>query len=202
MPLSSLGADDADGGGGVSDGALAAAVYALLSEACDLWANLPSAVELFAPVATLLAAAPADELPPALAPAHAACVAQIDETVAAAARARVPLRLGRKAPVALKQYNPVFDEEFDPNRSSDPDRRRAELQKLKRKTKAEHKGAMRELRKDNAFLAAATAADTAKRDEYLEGRGKRALQIMEEQEASWKSMKREKKGGGKPRALV
>ena len=27
-------------------------------------------------------------------------------------------------------------------------------------------------------------------------------EIMEEQEASWKSMKREKKGGGKPRALV
>ena len=75
-------------------------------------------------------------------------------------------------------------------------RERAERQKLRRKTNKERKGAMRELRKDNAFLAAATAADTAKRDEYLEGRGKRALQIMEEQEASWKSMKREKSGRG------
>ena len=43
----------------------------------------------------------------------------------------------------------------------DPDRRRAELQELKRKTKAEHKGAMRELRKDNAFLAERRGAEAA-----------------------------------------
>ena len=215
-PLSSLGADDADGGGGRRRRrALAAAVSHRRAKRATCGPRLPSAVALRPRRRALLAAAPADELPPALAPAaHAACVAQqVDETVAAA-RARVPPRMGRKAPtVALKQYNPVFDEEFDPNRSSDPDRRRAELQKLKRSADEDEGGAQA----GDARAAQAVPPrrlprrrrhrrGAAKREaESLlasSGRGKRALQIMEEQEASWKSMKRESSAAASPRALV
>ena len=73
------------------------------------------------------------------------------------------------------------------------DRDRAELQKLKRKTKQERKGAVRELRKDAAFLAKQRGISKQKTSEYLEARGKRAMQIMQDQEATWKSMKKEKR---------
>ena len=97
------------------------------------------------------------------------------------------------APTPLKQYNPAFDDDFQPDKPMDRDRDRVELQKLRRKTKKEEKGAIRELRKDAVFLAAERDREKRKRDGYLEGRGKRALQIMEEQEHGVKTMKKEKR---------
>ena len=52
---------------------------------------------------------------------------------------------------------------------------------------------MRELRKDASFLANERAREKDARDSYLEGRGKRALALMEEQEFAVKSMKKEKR---------
>ena len=70
----------------------------------------------------------------------------------------------------------------------------------------EQKGAMRELRKDASFLARHRQEEEDKTQKYLEDRGKRAMGIMQDQEANWKSMKREKKTGkvkpgGKPSTL-
>ena len=72
----------------------------------------------------------------------------------------------RVAAAAIKQFNPAFDDDFQPDVSMDPDRERAERQKLRRKTKKEMKGAIRELRKDNAFLSAEREKERRKRDAY------------------------------------
>lgn len=56
---------------------------------------------------------------------------------------------------------------------------------------------MRELRKDAAFLAGERRKSQKVTSDYLESRGKRAMQIMEEQEANWKSMKKEKRNSAK-----
>ena len=101
----------------------------------------------------------------------------------------------RAAVVPIKQYNPAFDDDFQPDVSMDPDRERAEKQKLSRKTKKEKKGAMRELRKDAAFLAARREEERKKTSDYLEMRGKRAVRLMEEQEHDVKTMKKERKKG-------
>ena len=58
------------------------------------------------------------------------------------------------------------------------------------------KGAMRELRKDALFIARQRQAEEDKTSDYLEARGKRSMSIMQDQEANWKSMKREKSGRG------
>ena len=73
------------------------------------------------------------------------------------------------------------------------DRERAEVQKLRRQTKKEKKGAMRELRKDGAFLAARRDEERRKTSDYLEARGKRALTLLETQEHDVKEMKKEKR---------
>ena len=157
--------------------------------------KLPSACELISPFLDELKSV--EGLPSWLHDKHKDTVKTLEDVLAIAKTDREPLRLQRAAPTPLKQLNPVFDADFQPGDASlrDPDRSRAEAQKLRRQLKKEHKGAIRELRKDSQALASVRAAETRDRLEYLEGRGKRAVRMMEEQEATWKSQKREKKRG-------
>jgi len=176
----------------------AGALLGLVQSLLTLHSSLPSFVELFTHHLDILSASPAAAAaPPALAAACKATRAQLELLLARAAANRLPLRMQRAAPVPIKQFNPVFDDDFQPDRDTDPDRDRAALQKLKRQTKKERKGAVRELRKDSAFIAVERAKDKAERDEYLTGRGKRAMAIMEEQEHSWKEQKKIKRDSGK-----
>lgn len=69
------------------------------------------------------------------------------------ASTRQPLTLQRHKPIPIATYIPKFDEGYNPTRRFDPDSERVEQQKLKALYKKEKKGAVRELRKDNRFLA-------------------------------------------------
>lgn len=69
------------------------------------------------------------------------------------ASSRKPLALQHHKPIPIATYIPKFDEGFNPNRRFDPDTERAESSKLRALYKKEKKGAVRELRKDNKFLA-------------------------------------------------
>lgn len=160
--------------------------------------DLPSFPELFTPLLHACSASPAAApLPPALVSARDATGILLSSLVSRASGRRVALRLQRAAPVPIKALNPVYDDDFQPERDVDPDRDRAALRHLKRQTKKEHKGAVRELRKDGAFLAAERAREKGERDEYLEGRGKRAVAIMQEQEHLWKEQKKVKRDSAK-----
>ena len=66
---------------------------------------------------------------------------------------RRPLLLQKHKPIPIATYIPKFDEGYNPTRRFDPDTERVEQQKLKAFYKKEKKGAVRELRKDNRFLA-------------------------------------------------
>ena len=52
----------------------------------------------------------------------------------------------------VKLLNPRFEEEFAAGKDFDPDRERAAAKQLRRQLQKERRGAMRELRKDAAFL--------------------------------------------------
>eukprot|EP00964_Phaeocystis_antarctica_P121436 scaffold85096_cov30-Phaeocystis_antarctica.AAC.1 len=194
------------GGGGGSGGAgraggaacagEGAAAYRLLSAMVECYRELPTFPELFGGVSELLAGVPAAQLPTPLRALHAMAAAQLREAVARAARLRLPLQLHAVASVAIRSFNPAFEDDFQPRRNMDPDRERAELAGLKRLHKREKKGAVRELRKDALFIARQRQAEEDKTSDYLEARGKRSMSIMQDQEANWKSMKREKSGRG------
>jgi len=198
LRFASLGAE---GGGGDRGGAAAAALrldaagatFNLTHDLIRTSTNLPCFAEIWGPTLARLSVIKPKQLAKPLRPLHAACLAELRAAIPAALHARLPLLLQR-APVApIKLYNPVFDDDFQPERSLDPDRQRADRQKLIRKTKKETKGAIRELRKDGAFLARERDKEREERDAYLEARGKRARAIMEEQEHGVKSMKKEKR---------
>lgn len=81
----------------------------------------------------------------------------ITRTVINAQKGRRALRLQAHRAIPLASHIPKFDQGFNPERKGgrtfDPDTERAELAKLRALAKKERKGAMRELRRDNEFLA-------------------------------------------------
>lgn len=81
-----------------------------------------------------------------------------------ATSSRQPLLMQYHKPIPIATYIPKFDEGYNPNRKFDPDTERAETQKLKSLYKKEKKGAIRELRKDNRFLAAEEGKRKAVKD--------------------------------------
>lgn len=56
--------------------------------------------------------------------------------------------------VVPREYNPRYELDFNSKADYDPDRQRSEARKLQRQMVKEKRGAMRELRRDAAFMAA------------------------------------------------
>jgi hypothetical protein len=104
------------------------------------------------------------------------------EASAAAGRGSAALRLHARAAVPIKQVNPRFDEGFNPDYDMDVDRERAEKRKLKRRHRSELKGAVRELRKDNAFLADDKAQQLKAQREARDQRGKAIETFLSQQQ--------------------
>jgi nucleolar protein 14 len=144
----------------------------------------------------------------AVAASHSAAVQRWSRCYAAVATAReaflavaaretaatdAPLRLQQRKPVPLKMFAPDFDEHVGPGgRRPDPDRARAERKRLERSLQRERRGALRELRRDAAFLAAAKQKEIASADADRREKVRRLeSQLMEQQHAS-KEEKREK----------
>lgn len=100
---------------------------------------------------------------------------------------RRPLQMRKQKPVPIKLLNPKFEENFVSNRDYDPDRQRAEDRKLKKLVKREAKGAARELRKDNYFLAEVKARDMARVEEERAKEYGRTRAFLQEQEHAFKS---------------
>ena len=66
---------------------------------------------------------------------------------------RRPLQLQKRKAIPIKTYVPKFHTSYSVDKRYDPDQIRAQEGKLKAEYKKEFKGAVRELRKDAAFLA-------------------------------------------------
>jgi nucleolar protein 14 len=92
-----------------------------------------------------------------------------------ATSSRKPLILQHHKPIPIATFIPKFDEGYNPNRAFDPDTERAEQSKLKAMYKKEKKGAIRELRKDNKFLASEDQKMKAAKDVAY---GKKIAKIM------------------------
>ena len=175
------------------------AALSVLAKAADQAASLPSALVMLAPphAAVERLRGKAKRLP-------AATAALITSIIAAHERAsstvHAPLQLHARKAEPIKTFNPRFEEEgYVKGRDYDVDRERAEARKLKKQLHREAKGAARELRKDNRFLADERAKMVASAGAEREAKHRAALSFLEQQEADFKSggqggmMKRKKK---------
>ena len=162
----------------------------LLDFASDLWMGKSAYVEIFQPAhevlrqfrksaSTLSAASSAEG---GIQNRLQACLAKIKEHLAQARAARRPLVLHHHRPLAIKTSIPKFEESFNPDRHYDPNRERAEANKLKAEYKRERKGAMRELRKDANFIAREKLREKRERDAEYERKYRRLVAGVQNEE--------------------
>ena len=122
----------------------------LLGRFAEMYTSLDGFIELFSPSHAILAAF--------LPSSHAFALGTstrpaLERMLRVARQARRPLQLQSHKPIPIASYAPKFEAGFAPGRHFDPDAERNEQAKLKALHRKERKGAIRELRKDNRFLA-------------------------------------------------
>lgn len=106
--------------------------------------------------------------------------------------ARRPLTLQAHKPIPIKTYLPKFEDGYAPGRHFDPDSERNETQKLQALVRKERKGAIRELRKDNRFLAGEKARLQREKDDQYRTKMNRVRASMELERADEKRFERTK----------
>ncbi|KAI8388156.1 nucleolar protein 14 [Radiomyces spectabilis] len=108
-------------------------------------------------------------------------------------RTKTPLRMQQHRPIPIAQHLPKFEKAYSMDRHYDPDHERAQVSKLKSQLKKEKKGAMRELRKDNMFIAREKAKERKQKDEEYNKMIKGVMTILEGDQAEKNRLEREKK---------
>lgn len=100
----------------------------------------------------------------------------IENVSAANVSQRLPVIM-KKIVHSIKELEPVFDEDFTPDRANN----KSEIKQLKRKLKFEQKGARKELRKDTRFVANEKRKMETVRSAEKEAKYKEILHFLEEQ---------------------
>ena len=136
----------------------------LIKSMADLWTSLPSFPDIFTPfrevLSTFLTATHTFSQNILLLQTKKT----LDIMIATSLRNRTPLREHNHRPIAIKTSIPKFEPAYNPDRHYDPDRDRAEGAKLRKEIKRERKGALRELRKDAAFMGREQLKEKRERD--------------------------------------
>lgn len=109
-----------------------------------------------------------------------------------ASQSRTPLRMQAHKPIPIATYMPKFVENYSVSKRYDPDAERNATNKLKAMYKKERKGAIRELRKDNRFLAGEKAREQAATDAAYNAKMRRIEGDITSERAEEKQMQREK----------
>lgn len=144
---------------------LLSTVWTLQGEFAQLYTGSTAFVELFTPVRNALEAVHVSALPRALVERRDVLLNSLGRQLKFARQERRALRLQAHRAVPIATFVPKFDQQgFNPDRRFDPDSERAQQQKLQALIKKERKGAIRELRKDNRFLAEARQNKQAEED--------------------------------------
>ncbi|XP_031490340.1 uncharacterized protein LOC116257584 [Nymphaea colorata] len=153
-----------------------------------IYDGISSFPELFGPVRSLLSEVSGQEkLPELLRKKMIELADMISKKSDELLMLRQPVQMRKQRPVPIKQFNPKFEENYVKGRDYDPDRERAEKKKFLRQLKRESRGAARELRKDNQFLAAVKDRERALLKEERAEKYNKARAFLEEQEHAFKS---------------
>uniref|UniRef100_A0A8U8AQ40 NOP14 nucleolar protein n=1 Tax=Geospiza parvula TaxID=87175 RepID=A0A8U8AQ40_GEOPR len=103
-----------------------------------------------------------------------------------------PLVCEKKKPVPLKQYTPKIVKVLEFGRKQAGSKKEQERKQLIQRHKRELKGAIREIRKDNQYLARMQLSEIMERDAARKRKVKELLGSLATQEGEWKAMKRKK----------
>lgn len=143
-------------------------ILSLLANYASLYSSSPHYTEVFSTVLSLIKSIECHTLICEVTKIRLKELIEAIETqLATAKRIRQlnPLRLQLHRPIPIKPQTPQFESTFTPKQKEfNPDSAQVEVNKLKSLIKKEKKGAMRELRKDNKFLAIEKAKEKDEAD--------------------------------------
>ena len=166
--------------------AIVITIAAVLKAVAEIWHKHAAFHESFQPAVRVLehltSKANAAHVPTPLTSKLKDTATAIERLMRLAHLARRPLELHHHRPLAIRTYVPKFEDSFDPNKHYDPNRERAELAKLRAEHKRERKGAMRELRKDAAFMQRENLRIKKAKDEAYEKKFKRLVAEIQGEE--------------------
>nr|KAF6388079.1 NOP14 nucleolar protein [Myotis myotis] len=103
-----------------------------------------------------------------------------------------PLVCERSKPVPLKLFTPRLVKVLEFGRKQGSTKEEQERKRLIHKHRREFKGAVREIRKDNQFLARMQLSEIMERDAERKRKVKQLFNSLAEQEGEWKALKRKK----------
>ncbi|KAM9678424.1 nucleolar protein 14 [Trichechus inunguis] len=103
-----------------------------------------------------------------------------------------PLVCEKSRPVPLKLFTPRLVKVLEFGRKQGSTREEQERRRLIHKHRREFKGAVREIRKDNQFLARMQLSETMERDAERKRKVKQLLNSLATQEGEWKALKKKK----------
>ncbi|NXV36751.1 NOP14 protein, partial [Rissa tridactyla] len=163
--------------------------FDLIKKCAALYESLPSFHEIMHPVRTLLTQhVPVNEYPEQMQEWYYSALKELESKV----KQYTPLICEKKKPVPLKQYTPKIVKVLEFGRKQGGSKEEQERKQLIQKHKRELKGAIREIRKDNQFLARTQLSEIMERDSDRKRKVKELLGSLATQEGEWKAMKRKK----------
>ncbi|XP_065591928.1 nucleolar protein 14 [Cyrtonyx montezumae] len=163
--------------------------FDLIKRCAVLYEFLPSFHEIMHPIRVLLTQhVSVNEYPEKMQEWYHSALKELENKV----KHYTPLVCEKKKPVPLKQYTPKIVKVLEFGRKQGGSKKEQERKRLIHKHKREFKGAVREIRKDNQFLARMKLSEIMERDSARKRKVKELLGSLATQEGEWKAMKRKK----------
>jgi len=162
----------------------------LISNFVDLWDELPAAAEIYNPILKSLLKLPLEFYNSQVKESVDTLVLRLEKLKA---KTRTRLLHEAKKPRPLRLYEPVIEEYFEGRKKRVGSKEKLEKDKLQHKLKREMKGAIREIRKDNAFLGRQKIKEQIEKDNERKRKVKDLMSSLSIQEGEIKKMKKPKK---------
>ncbi|NXQ63016.1 NOP14 protein, partial [Anthoscopus minutus] len=163
--------------------------FDLIKKCAALYEPLPSFHEIMHPIRILLTQhVPVNEYPEKMQEWYHSALKELEKKV----KCYTPLICEKKKPVPLKQYTPKIVKVLEFGRKQAGSKKEQERKQLIQRHKRELKGAIREIRKDNQYLARMQLSEIMERDSARKRKVKELLGSLATQEGEWKAMKRKK----------
>ncbi|XP_077334004.1 nucleolar protein 14 [Lithobates pipiens] len=162
----------------------------LVKRCVHMYGSLPAFHEIFNPIYLLIH----KHLPQSMYPQEIQDMCQniLDDIDRLGKKPYKPLMFEKQAPVPMKMFTPKVMPVLEFGRKQGCNKVEQERKKLIHKHKREFKGAVREIRRDNQFLARVKLSESMERDAARKRKVKELFNSLSTQEGEWKAMKRKK----------
>ncbi|KAM3937753.1 nucleolar protein 14 [Leptodactylus fuscus] len=165
----------------------------LVKRCVDMYSTLPAFREIFGSIEKVIRNhLPRDTYPEKI---QDLCKNILEDIEKHSKKPYSPLSFEKQMPVPMKMFTPKVMPVLEFGKKQGCNKVERERKRLIHKHKREFKGAVREIRRDNQFLAREKLSETMRKDSERKRKVKELFNSLSTQEGEWKAMKRRKMKG-------